>query len=105
MILDNDINALFIDFEDLDEALYKFKSKYASMLMNILENYNVELKEWVLTTDVTRWCKENHIKYRKVEVGNILNGDREIVENIGKVQKGLLFYSTEDATAFKLRWT
>ena len=105
MISETEISSLFIDFLDLDESMYKFKGKYTAILVILIDDYHVTLNQWTMTTEVAQWCRESHIKYRKVTMGNsIFNSKRQVIEYIGEKHDGLLFYSPEDATAFKLRW-
>ena len=105
MIPETEISSLYINFIDLDESMYNFKGKYTAILVNLIDDYHVTLTQWTMTTEVVQWCRENHIKYRKVTMGNsIFNSKRQVIEYIGEKYDGVLFYSPEDATAFDLRW-
>ena len=101
----SEIESLFIEFNDMDISRYRLIGKNIFLLVSTFNGYCPNLNQWEMSKEVVQWCKDNHIKYRKVKIDNsIFNTEGRVVEYIGKRRMGLLFYSSEDAVAFKLRW-
>ena len=99
-----DVDSVFVDIQDVDESLYTMKSRYYALKVLLVDG-RTSIKHITMIEEVHQWCKENSIKYRKVEMSkSVKNSKNKVITYIGERSQGLLFYSTEDATAFKLRW-
>ena len=98
-------NELFIDFNELSAKHLKFKASIVVWAFQRFENCSPKPDAVSLAPELHRWCRENHIRYRKVSINSsIKNANNKEIARFNDERHGLLFYHLEDATAFKLRW-
>ena len=99
------IETIFIDSGELLKHNCMSASKISLLFHSIFNDYLIDHRRFRLNTEISKWCKENKIKYRKVDISNtIRNSKNRPIDYIGKRRTGILFYRPEDAMAFKLRW-
>ena len=98
-------NELFIDFKEIDVKLLSLKSQIVVWAFTMCEGCSPRPDRVSLVPEIYAWCRENKIRYRKVSIENtIKNAKKNEIARIGEERNGILFYSLEDALAFKLRW-
>lgn len=88
------LSRFFVAFADMEENHAYLKSGYYN---NIPENF-------AMSSEVSQWCRDNHIKYRKTRTYSMMIETTSEICHYG-LSCGLLFYREEDAMAFKLQWT
>lgn len=112
MITDDDFNSRFIDLLDLHLDCYTTKFWGNRQIQRFLRNtdyasdtkINLEPDIFKLAKEPSDWCKEHKIRYKKIKVYKAVFQADGNTTRIGGYRIGLLFYTAENALAFKLRW-
>lgn len=90
--IDDDFYARYMSYEEIDDKLFSDSGT------QWYHSYSYSYGTMSLKKEVYNWCVENKFRYRKI----ILIDD--LKDGLQTNTTGILFSTTADAMAFKLRW-